>query len=54
VAKIASLKSELKELSKVAKGLAGSSSTIMNKIDDNKRGISDLFKRMVKLDSHKH
>jgi hypothetical protein len=54
VAKISSLEAELKELSKVAKGLGGSSSTIMNKIDDNKRGISDLVKRMVKLESQKH
>jgi hypothetical protein len=52
--KISIIEAELRELAEVTKGLGGSSSTIMNKIDENKRGLADLIKRVAKLESQKH
>jgi hypothetical protein len=54
VAKLSAFESELKEVSKVAKGLGGSSSTIQNKLDESKRTIAELTKRIVKLEGAKH
>jgi hypothetical protein len=52
--KMSIMETEIKETTKAMKGLGGNSSTLLSKLDENKRTIADLVKRVAKLESGKH